>query len=101
MRTSIRCAAVTAGVFVAVGLAGPAAAAPRPGVCSPAFDDVTVGELAEVLQDADPDLTEDEAAANASGAFAAFNKNGDAYLCYRDIGKEFYVNVIDNAVQRR
>jgi hypothetical protein len=101
VHTSLRCAVVTVGVLAAVGLAGPAAAAPKPGECSPAFTRVTLGELAEVLAAADPALSPDEVRANATGAFAAINRNGDAFLCTRPIGKEFYVNVIDNAVQRR
>ena len=102
MRTSIRCAVVTVGALAAVGLAGPAAAAPKPGSCpTPAFSAVTVDELADVLGDVDPNLSEQEAAANAAGAFGAINANGDSLLCYRSIGRQFYVNVIDNAVQRR
>ena len=101
MRTSIRCALVTAGVLAAVGLAGPAAAAPKPGGCPPAFTQVDPAGLTAALRVADPDLSPEEAAANAAGALAAVDENRDTLLCYRPIGREFYVNVIDNAVQRR
>ena len=40
-------------------------------------------------------------AGNAAGAFAAINRNGDAFLCTRPIGRQYYVNVIDNSVQGR
>ncbi|PWW21226.1 hypothetical protein JD79_00354 [Geodermatophilus normandii] len=101
MRTSIRCAVVTVGVLAVAGTTGPAAAASKPGDCPPAFVMVDLQELTDVLADADPGLSPEEAAGNAAGAFAAVNRNGDAFLCTRPIGRQYYVNVIDNSVQRR
>jgi hypothetical protein len=79
-----------------VGLAGPATASPpRSGSCPVPFTAVNPAQLAQVLEDVGaPQPVTDIAA----GAFARFDRNEDGILCYKPIGKQAYVNVIDNVV---
>jgi hypothetical protein len=97
MRSSYRLTVAAAGVLLAVGLAGPAAAdPPRSGSCPTPFTAVNRAQLARAIEEAGapPQLAADAAA----GAFARVDKNGDRVLCYHPIGKTEYVNVIDNVV---
>src|SRR5690242_15893370 len=98
MRSSYRYTVAAAGVLLAVGLAGPAAASPpRSGSCPVPFTAVNPSQLAQVLEDVGaPEPVSDIAAA----AFAQGDKNGDGLLCYKPIGRKQYVNVIDNVVPR-
>jgi hypothetical protein len=97
MRSSYRCGVVAAGVLVAVGLAGPAAAdPPRSGSCPTPFTAVGQAQLARAIELAG--AAPQAAAEGATGAFALIDKNGDRVLCYHPIGKKEYVNVIDNVV---
>jgi hypothetical protein len=98
MRSSYQCGVVAAGVLVAVGLAGPAAASPpRSGSCPVPFTAVNPSQLAQVLEDVGaPEPTSDI----ADAAFARLDKNGDGLLCYKPIGAKLSVNVIDNVVPR-
>ncbi len=99
MRASGRCAAITAaGLLLTVGMAGPAAARPEAGRCPTPFTPVTQAELALVLADLDPSLPLEDHESAAAGAFANVNKNDDELLCYIPIGKQGFVNVIDNVV---
>ncbi|MGY1695178.1 MULTISPECIES: hypothetical protein [unclassified Geodermatophilus] len=103
MRLLRRSALLTAAVLVAVGTAGPAAAAPpRPGECPVPYTAADQSQLAQALADATPedDVAEDHQA-TAAGAFARYDRNADGLLCYIPIGKVGYVNVIDDVVRGR
>jgi hypothetical protein len=88
------------GVLVTVGLAGPAAAGPEAGECPAPFTAVTQPELAGVLAGLNPTDPPEQSEAHAAAAFAGVNKNADEFLCYIAIGKQGFVNVIDNVVPR-
>ncbi|MGY1832918.1 hypothetical protein ACI8AA_21100 [Geodermatophilus sp. SYSU D01180] len=99
MRTSIRAAVVTAGVLAVAALAGPAVAAPpQPGTCSAGLDLAGERELVAVLVELNPDLPRRAVVADVEAAFADLDRNANGYLCYRVLGREGYVNVIDDRV---
>ncbi len=103
MRLFRRSALVAAGVLVAVGSAAPAAAAaPRPASCPVPFTAVDKAGLAQALADAspEPDSAADNAA-TAAAAFARYDQPANGRLCYIPIGREGYVNVIDDRVRGR
>ena len=96
MRSSYRCTVVAAGVLVAVGLAGPAAAdPPRSGSCPGRFTAANPAQLTRVLEEAGGGQS---AADTAASTFARLDKNGDRILCYIQISKGYF-NVIENVAR--
>ncbi|MGY1725686.1 hypothetical protein ACI79J_01815 [Geodermatophilus sp. SYSU D01062] len=97
MRPSIRAAVVTAGVLAAVGLAAPATAAPpQAGTCSAGLTPADARQLTRVLVGLNPDQPRQQVVADVEAAFATLDANANGYLCYRLIGREGYVNAVDD-----